>query len=71
MDLKDLIRGEDGQAVSQDLQNSIVRVLGEIESWLNRGEGAMTFEAQISLSNMVYNDQATKNGIRNQFSCEV
>ena len=38
-----------GQAVF-DFQNLIVRVLGEIESWVvNQGEGAMTFEAQITL----------------------
>ena len=44
--LTDLIRGEDGQAVvSQDIQNLVVRVLSEIEIWLNRGEAAMTFEA--------------------------
>ena len=67
---KDLIRGEDGQAVSQNLQNLIVRVLGEIEIWLNRGEGAMTFEAQITLSKMEYNGP-TKNNIWNQFSCKV
>ena len=54
-DLEDLIRSEDGQAVSQDLQKLIVRILGEIESWLKRGEGAMSFEAQITLSNMAYN----------------
>jgi hypothetical protein len=66
-DLKDLIRGEDGQAVSQDLQNLIVRVLSEIESWLNQGEGAMTFEAQITLSN----NGPTKNNICNQFSYKV
>ena len=49
--MKDLIL-EDGQGVSQDLRNLIDLVLGEIESWINRGEGAMTFEAQIALSNM-------------------
>jgi hypothetical protein len=69
-DLKDLIRGNDGQAVSQDLHKLIVRVLSEIESWLNRGEGAMSFEAQITLSNMAYNG-STKSNIRNQFSCKV
>ena len=68
--LKDLIRGEDGQAVSQGLQKLIVRVLGEIEIWLNRGEGAMAFEAQITLSNMEYNGP-TKNNICNQFSSKV
>ena len=68
-DLEDLIRGEDGQAVSQDLQNLIVRTLSEIESWLN-GEGAMSFEAQITLSNMAYNGP-TKDNICNQFSCKV
>ena len=68
-DLEDLIRGEDGQAVSQDLQNLIVRVLNEIESWLNRGEGTMTFEAQIILSKMAYNGP-TKTNICNQFSCQ-
>ena len=69
-DLEDLIRGEDGQPISQDLQNLIVPVLSEIESWLNRGGGAMTFEAQIILSNT-----ATCNGppndICNQSSCKV
>ena len=69
-DLEDLIRGEDGQAVTQDLQKLVVRVLSEIESWLNRGEGAMTFEAQITLSNMAYNGP-TKNNICNPFSCKV
>ena len=69
-DLEDLIRGEDGEAVSQDIQNLIVRVLSEIESWLNRGEGAMPFEAQITLSNMAYNGP-TKNNICNQFSRKV
>ena len=69
-DLKDLIQGEDGQAVSQDIQNLVARVLGEIESWLNQGEEAMEFEAQITLSNMAYNGP-TKNNIRNQFSCKV
>ena len=68
-DLKDLIQGEDGQAVSQDLQNLVVRVLSEIEIWLNRG-GAMTFEAQITLSNMAYK-ALTKDSIRNQLSCKV
>ena len=69
-DLKDLIGGE-GQAVSQDLQKLIVRVSSEIEIWLNRGEGAMTFEAQITLSNMAYSNGPTKNNICNQFSCTV
>ena len=55
--LTDLILGEDGQPVSHDLQTLIGRVLGEIESWLNQGEGAMTFKAQINLSNMAYTDQ--------------
>ena len=67
-DLNDLIRGEESQAVSQNLQNLIVRVLGEIESWLNRGEGEMTFEAQLTLSNMAYNGPTENN---NQFSCTV
>ena len=50
-DLEDLIWGEDGQAISQNFQTLVVGVLGEIESCLYRGEGgAMTFEAQISLS---------------------
>ena len=65
---------EDGRTVSQDLQNLIVRVLGEIESWLDRREGAMTFEAQETLSNMVYDlNGSTKNKIStgNQFSCKV
>jgi hypothetical protein len=65
-----LIQSEDGQAVSQNLQNLTVRVLGEIESWLNRGKGPMIFEAQINLSNMVYNG-FTKNSTSNQFSCKV
>ena len=69
MDLKDLILGEDGQAVSQDLQTLIGRVLGEVESWLNR-EGAISFEAQIALSNIAYNGP-TENNICNQFSCTV
>ena len=69
-DLTDLIRSEDGQAVSQDLQNLIARVLGEIESWINRGEGPMTFEAQTTLSNMAYNS-LTKNNICNHFSRKV
>ena len=70
-DLEDLIRGEDGQAVSQDIQKLVVCVLGEIESWLYRGEGgAMTFEAQITLSNMAFNGP-TKNKIFDQFSCKV
>ena len=56
--------------MSQDLQKLIVRVLGEIESWLNRGEGAMTFEAQITLSNMAYNGP-TKNKVLNLFSRNV
>jgi hypothetical protein len=69
-DLKDLIRDEDGQAVPQDPQKLIVRVLSEIENWLNRGKGPMTFKAQITLSNMAYNGP-TKNNIRNQFSYKV
>ena len=69
-DLKDLIQGEDGQAISQDLQILIVRVLSEIESWLNRGEGTMTYEAQITLSNMAYNS-STKNNIVCDHSCKV
>ena len=69
-DLKDIIRDEDGQAESQDFRKLIIRVLDEIESWLNRGEGAMSFEAQIDLSNMAYNGP-TKNYICNQFSCKV
>ena len=69
-DLGDLIRSEDGRAVSQDLQTLVARVLGEIESWLNQREGVMSFEAQITLSNMAYNGP-TKNNIRNQFSCKV
>ena len=69
-DLEDLIRGEDGEAVSQDLQILTVRVLSEIESWLNEGEGAMSFEAQITLSNMAYNGP-TKSNKCDQFSCQV
>ena len=69
-DLGDLIRGEDSQAVSPDLQILVVRVLGEIESWLDRGEGSMTFEAQITLSNMSCNGP-NQNNICNQFSCKV
>ena len=69
--LEDLIR-EDGQVVSQDLQKLIVRVSDEIESWVNRGEGAMAFEAQVTLSNMAYNGPTKNNtGICNQFSCKV
>jgi hypothetical protein len=70
--LKDLIRDEDGQAKPQDFRNLIVRVVGEIESWLNRQEreGAMSFEAQTDLSNMAYNGP-TKNNIDDQFSCKV
>ena len=70
--LKDLIRGGGGQAVSQDLRNLIARVLGEIESWLNRGEGAMAYEAQITLSNMACKGP-TKNDIYNpsQLPCKV
>ena len=66
-DLKDLIEGENGQAESQDLRNLVVLVSGEIESWLYRGEVAMTYEAQITLSNMASNG-STKG---NQFSCKV
>ena len=69
-DLKDLIESEDGQSVSQDIQNLIFRVLFEIESWLNRGEGAMAFEAQITLSNME-NNRFTNNNINNEFSRKV
>ena len=70
-DLEDLIQDEVGQAVSQGIQNLVVRVLGEIESWLYRGEGgAITFEAQITLSNMAFNGP-TKNKIFDQFSCKV
>ena len=69
-DLDDLIRGEDGQAVSQDIQKLVVRVLGEIESWLNRGEGAMTFEAQITLSNMSCNGP-NKNIVCDPSLCKV
>ena len=69
-DLEDLIRSEDGQSVSQDIQNLVTRVLSEIESWLDRGEGPMTFEAQISLSNMSCNGP-NNNIICNQFSCKV
>ena len=71
-DLGDLIRSEDGQAVSQDIQKLAVRVLGEIESWLHQGEGgAMTFEAQITLSNMAFFNGLTKNEIFDQLSCKV
>ena len=69
-DLNDLIRGKDGQAVSQHLQKLVTRVLGEIESWLDRGEGPIIFEAQITLSNMAYTGP-TKNNIYDQFSCKV
>jgi hypothetical protein len=69
-DLKDLIRDEDDQAESQDFRKLVVRVLGEIENWLNRGEGVMSFEAQIALSNMAYNGP-TKINIGDQFSCKV
>ena len=69
-DLKDLIESEDGQSVSQDIQNLIFRVLFEIRSWLNRGERAMTFDAQIPLSNMAYN-RSTNNNINNGFSRKV
>ena len=68
-DLKDLIRGEDGQAVSQDIQILIFRVLVEIESWLK--EGVMTFEAQITLSDIAYNDPTKNNIVCNQFPCKV
>ena len=69
-DLKDLIQSEDGQSVSQDSRNLIFRAIFEIESWLIRGEGAMTFETQITLSNMAYNGP-TKNNICDQFSYKV
>ena len=70
-DLDDLIRGEDGQAISHDVQKLVVGVLGEIESWLDRGEGeTMTFEAQITLSNMAFNGP-TKSKIFDQCSCKV
>ena len=65
-DLRDLIRSEDGRAISQDLQNLIIRVLGEIESWLDRGEAAMTFETQITLSNVACNGP-TKNDMQSIF----
>ena len=68
-DLKDLVESEDGQSVSQDIRDLIFRLLFEIESWLNRGEGAMTFEAQITLSNMAYNRSI--NNINNESSREV
>ena len=68
--MKDLIRSEDCQSVSQDIRNLIFRVLFEIESWFNRGEGVMPFNAQIALSNMTYNGP-TKNNICDQFSCKV
>ena len=69
-DLKDLIESKDGQSVSQDIQNLIFRVLFEIRSWLNRGEGAMSFKAQIPLSNVVYNLSTNKN-INSGFSRKV
>ena len=54
-DLEDLIRSEDGQTVSRDLQKLVAHVLGEIEGWLDRKEGPMATEAQITLSNMSCN----------------
>ena len=70
-DLEDLIRGEDGQAIYQDIQKLVVRVSGEIGSWLYQGKGgAMTFEAQITLSNIAFNGPS-KNKIFDQFSCKV
>ena len=69
-DLEDLIRSEDGQAVSQDIQKLVTRVLSEIESWFDRGEGPMSFEAQITLSNMSCNGP-NNDIICNQFSCKV
>ena len=67
-DLSDLIRDIDGQAVSQELQDLILRAFGEIESWLNRGEEPMSFEAQMTLSNMANGPTTGKNNIGNQFS---
>ena len=69
-DLKDLIESEDGQSVSQDVRNLIFRVLFDIESWLDRGEGAMIFEARITLSNMASN-RSTNNNVNNEFSRKV
>jgi hypothetical protein len=69
-DLKDLIRDEHCQIGSEDLRKWVVLVLGEIDSWLSRGEGVMTCEAQITLSNME-SKGPTRNDICNQFSCKV
>jgi len=66
--LNNLVKDEDGLAVSQNLQNLIVRVLREIETWLNGG-GAMKFKAQTTLS-MTYNGPGEDN-THNQFSCKV
>ena len=68
-DLKELIESEDSQSVSQNIRNLIFCVLFEIKSWLDRGEGVMTFEAQITLSNMASN--CPTNDINNEFSRKV
>ena len=70
-DLSDLIRDLDGQAVSQELQDLIVRVFSEIDSWLNQGAGAMSFEAQMTLSNFTNGPTAGKITSSNQFSSKV
>ena len=72
-DLEDLIRDEDGQALSQEIQKLVVRVLDEIGSWLYRGEGgAMTFEAQITLADMAFDGPIINlSNIFDQFSCTV
>ena len=69
-DLKDLIESEDGQSVSQDIRNLIFRVIFEIKSWLDRGEGAMTLEVQVTLSNMASN-RFTNNNVNNEFLGKV
>ena len=70
-DLSDLIRDIDDQAVSQELQDLILRAFSEIESWLNRGEEPMSFEAQMTLSNMANGPTTGKNNIGDQFSYKV
>ena len=70
--LKGLIQETDGQALFQELHELLVPVFGEVERWLNRGEGAMTFEAQIALSNKANSGPTTdKNKIGNQLSYKV
>ena len=70
-DLKDRIRDVNVQAVSQELQDLIGRVIVEIESWLNLGEEPMPFEAQMTLSNIANGPTAGKSNIGNQFSFKV